>query len=399
MRIFNEDNRVPSDTPQGPYIPTALEILDAETTMDITQKKESRSREADYLTQRRVGSQAFLSSEFNTVFNARYAVAKEYIDFAEVLEKEASTKQEATPENNDAKHSEDQETSHRNSSQPPPEEASRQGEPLNTIDKLYYEKSKFYPRRISDLAKLIAVRTKKPKVDNHWLLATRHYNKTEELGGSVEETRETIYYFLRDDGELVRRCETHVNTTHRVRRDDDEYVRGFKRNVVDTIKYQEEHMTERAMQEQDILLFDFKPECHHSKSEKTEVTTDRDPASEVIQPWKGLGMESMLAYLNDEPISTIKQAQAGDARSQSSLGQKYLLGSGIKQNFAEATKWFRAAAIQGDASGQFGLGMCYQHGCGLTQDLEQAKKWYAKAANQGHEWAQDKLKCVFGDDT
>jgi len=262
------------------------------------------------------------------------------------------------------------ELSPRNKSQLPPEEVLRQGDPSNTIDKRYYEASELDLEEIRDLAKRIAERTKKPKINGYWLLETRHFKLVDKEGGCVEETRASIYYYLHDDGQLA---------THFVQ-------------CVESIYAKEEHASDECvMQERDILLFDFKPRYISFKRGNKEGNNDRDPSNEVIVPWKGFGMKSLLYGLLSEPVKKAEKAAVGDACSQYKLGICYFYGASVSRDFAEAVKWFQKAAKQGNADAQFSLGRCYQYGCGLTQDLGRAKQWYGDAAKLGHEKAQAKL--------
>ena len=66
----------------------------------------------------------------------------------------------------------------------------------------------------------------------------------------------------------------------------------------------------------------------------------------------------------------------------------YEHGDGVKQNMAEAVKWYRQSADQGFVPAQFGLGVCYENGAGVNQDKVEAVKWYRKAAEQGDARAQ-----------
>jgi uncharacterized protein len=69
-------------------------------------------------------------------------------------------------------------------------------------------------------------------------------------------------------------------------------------------------------------------------------------------------------------------ANLGDARAQANIALMYRSGKGVKQDYAEAVKWYRLAAEQGDAGGQFGLGFCYEEGQGVARDYLQALQWY-----------------------
>jgi TPR repeat protein len=76
-------------------------------------------------------------------------------------------------------------------------------------------------------------------------------------------------------------------------------------------------------------------------------------------------------------------ADQGVAQAQSLLGLMYYHGRGVKQNDAEAAKWFHLAADQDDARAQFNLGVMHAEGQGVPQDYVQAIKWYRLAAEQG----------------
>ena len=80
----------------------------------------------------------------------------------------------------------------------------------------------------------------------------------------------------------------------------------------------------------------------------------------------------------------LKQAERGDAWSQAEVGQMYLKGQGVAQDFKEAVKWYRAAAGQGHRSAQNNLGSMYVRGEGAPQDYIEAHKWFNLAAEQGH---------------
>lgn len=56
----------------------------------------------------------------------------------------------------------------------------------------------------------------------------------------------------------------------------------------------------------------------------------------------------------------------------------------MKENAAEAAKWFRLAAEQNDPQAQFTLGYLYQDGRGVAKNGPEALKWYQRAAEQGH---------------
>ena len=84
-------------------------------------------------------------------------------------------------------------------------------------------------------------------------------------------------------------------------------------------------------------------------------------------------------------------AEQGDARAQSTVALMYYHGRGVRQDDAEAVKWFRLAADQGDAYAQFNLGVMYGEGQGVPKDDTQAAEWYRLAADQNSAQAQYNL--------
>jgi uncharacterized protein len=88
---------------------------------------------------------------------------------------------------------------------------------------------------------------------------------------------------------------------------------------------------------------------------------------------------------------TRKAAEQGNAEAQTKLGAMYTQGQFVKQDYAEAVKWFRLAAEQGNAAAQYFLGGMYERGQGVKQDYAEALNWYRKAADQGDAGGQGSL--------
>jgi TPR repeat protein len=86
-----------------------------------------------------------------------------------------------------------------------------------------------------------------------------------------------------------------------------------------------------------------------------------------------------------------KAAEAGVPRAQLQLGRLYLDGEGVKQDPAEALKWFRQSASQDNEAAQFFLGIMMQRGIGGPRDLESSTAWLRRAAEHGHPLAMLEL--------
>ncbi|OSM01620.1 tetratricopeptide repeat protein [Magnetofaba australis] len=78
-----------------------------------------------------------------------------------------------------------------------------------------------------------------------------------------------------------------------------------------------------------------------------------------------------------------RAALQGHARAQTNLGTLYDSGAGTHQDYIKAAKWYRLAAEQGLAVAQYNLGAMYENGQGVARDPKKARHWYEKAAGQG----------------
>lgn len=89
-----------------------------------------------------------------------------------------------------------------------------------------------------------------------------------------------------------------------------------------------------------------------------------------------------------------QSAKQNHAGAQTNLGWMYRNGKGVAQSDTEALVLYRRAAEQGDANGQHNLGMMYQYGNGVAKDYTVASEWYQKAAKQGHGEAAQRLRMM-----
>ncbi len=72
-------------------------------------------------------------------------------------------------------------------------------------------------------------------------------------------------------------------------------------------------------------------------------------------------------------------AEQGVSHAQNVLGEIYMYGEGIPQDFDEAAKWFRLAAEQHHRRARFMLGVLYWSGDGVPQDYDKAVNWFRLA--------------------
>jgi TPR repeat protein len=72
-----------------------------------------------------------------------------------------------------------------------------------------------------------------------------------------------------------------------------------------------------------------------------------------------------------------KSAEQHNKQGECLLGLLYEDGKGVKQDYAEAAKWY----IKGECAR--GLAKSYRYGRGVKQDYAEAEKWYEQFADQG----------------
>jgi hypothetical protein len=87
-------------------------------------------------------------------------------------------------------------------------------------------------------------------------------------------------------------------------------------------------------------------------------------------------------------------AVQGNADAQSQLGVMNRDGKGVTQNYKVAAKWFRSAAVQGHVGAQFSLANMYASGP-THEQFQEAEKWYKMAADQGYFLAQCNLASMY----
>ncbi|KAF9398603.1 hypothetical protein BGZ76_008097, partial [Entomortierella beljakovae] len=83
-------------------------------------------------------------------------------------------------------------------------------------------------------------------------------------------------------------------------------------------------------------------------------------------------------------------AESGSSSAQSSIGEMYLNGCYVEQNYTKAMEWLRKAASQSDAKALFNIGRMYEYGYGVPQDYSTAVVWYTRASHQDYTEARFK---------
>ena len=153
------------------------------------------------------------------------------------------------------------------------------------------------------------------------------------------------------------------------------------------------------------------PRGNQSMSPGNQTSHDRRRAYRVIGIVAGFLAVALLLVISlttrQPPASTPEvakpvdlagtraKAERGDAAAQKELGSICARGQVVKQDYAEAARWYRSAADQGHAGAQAALGELYEAGQGVPHDEAAAAEWYRRAAEQGHVGGQYSLAVLY----
>lgn len=85
----------------------------------------------------------------------------------------------------------------------------------------------------------------------------------------------------------------------------------------------------------------------------------------------------------------------GSAESENKLGVLFRDGKGVKQDYAEALKWFHRSAEKGEKLPHNNIGIMYAGGLGVEKDFIEAGKWFLKAAELGSTGAMESLGVLY----
>ncbi|KAF9425373.1 hypothetical protein BGZ76_003294 [Entomortierella beljakovae] len=75
-----------------------------------------------------------------------------------------------------------------------------------------------------------------------------------------------------------------------------------------------------------------------------------------------------------------------------SVGEFFLEGCFVNQDFNKAMYYFLKAEEEGDVQALYNIGYMYENGHGVPQDISEARKWYIRARDEGHTEARKKLE-------
>lgn len=84
------------------------------------------------------------------------------------------------------------------------------------------------------------------------------------------------------------------------------------------------------------------------------------------------------------PPALVTAAKGGDPLAYYEIGTRFTEGRGVKEDLAEAAKWYQRAADAGVVPAEYRLANLYEKGSGVARDASKAKALYLKAAEAGN---------------
>ncbi len=114
-----------------------------------------------------------------------------------------------------------------------------------------------------------------------------------------------------------------------------------------------------------------------------EEVAAQTPAADIVVPADITPPSLSIAAKNGDPLALFE------------IGARYTEGRGVKNDFAEAAKWYRLAADKGLALAQYRLANFLEKGTGVAPNIDEAKRYYELAASAGNASAMHNLAVIY----
>ena len=90
----------------------------------------------------------------------------------------------------------------------------------------------------------------------------------------------------------------------------------------------------------------------------------------------------------------LKAAAQNDVEAEYNLGVMFRDGEGVAKNGPQAVYWFERAAAHRYADAAYNLAMMYRDGDGIAADAAKATEWFRKAKHLGYDGDTDEQQEV-----
>ncbi|OAP41599.1 peptidoglycan-binding protein [Sinorhizobium glycinis] len=119
-----------------------------------------------------------------------------------------------------------------------------------------------------------------------------------------------------------------------------------------------------------------------------QVTTTGAPGAASFAPVKA---SELVLPEGFGPPALVTAAKGGDPLAFYEIGTRFTEGRGVKEDLAEAARWYQRAADAGVVPAGYRLANLYEKGAGVARDAAKAKALYQKAAEAGNASATHNL--------
>jgi len=129
-------------------------------------------------------------------------------------------------------------------------------------------------------------------------------------------------------------------------------------------------------------------------AQNTEVASV-DETTNAVAPAAPAADAAIEVPAGINPPALREAAAKGDPKALFELGSRYAEARGVKEDMAEAAKWYQKAADLGFAPAEYRIGNFYEKGTGVARDIAKSKTWYQLAAEQGNASAMHNLAVLY----
>lgn len=129
---------------------------------------------------------------------------------------------------------------------------------------------------------------------------------------------------------------------------------------------------------------------------KAKPASPKRPKPTVnVEKGPRVGSAPVKPVTQSNAAPTLRQAASrGEAAAQYQVAMNYAAGTGVPQDFKQASFWLEKSAKQGFAAAQYRLASLYEKGEGVAKDMTKAASWYEQAATQGNVKAMHNLAVI-----
>jgi len=109
---------------------------------------------------------------------------------------------------------------------------------------------------------------------------------------------------------------------------------------------------------------------------------ESQPEPEVASTGKGIAQRALEGIGGSSIPKSLTESKANEGEALYSKGEQYYFGSGVRQDYGEAAKWYHKAADLDFVPAQKKLAQMYSEGVGVAKNPNESLKWEMKVFSQ-----------------